>query len=274
MPRPSNCRHDHDQTQHRIDPDSGFIMTGITIEIGRVAVITIDRPEVRNAIGLDTMDALSSALDDIEQSNAGVLVVRGQGDRAFASGGDLNELASLRTIPQATEMAARMRGICDHIAAMPMPVIAALNGVAYGGGAELAVAADIRVAADDISIAFNQVSLAITPAWGGLERLCELVGRSRALFLATTGTRIDAEHAARWGLIEEVVPRPLFEPRWRELADKIAQSPRMVLEAIKRTADSTRLEISPEVANEAVARFAATWVAPEHWAAVDRLRGA
>ncbi|MEI7546984.1 MAG: enoyl-CoA hydratase/isomerase family protein [Actinomycetota bacterium] len=248
-------------------------MNGITIEIDRVAVITIDRPEVRNAISIDTMDELSSALDDVEQSDASVLVIRGQGDRAFASGGDLKELAKLRTIPEAAAMATHMRTICDRISTMPVPVIAALNGIAYGGGAELAVAADIRVAADDISLAFNQVTLAITPAWGGLERLCALVGPSRALFLATTGTRIDAEHAARWGLVEDIIPRPEFESRWRELADRMARSPRPVLEAIKRTVDSTRLEIGPVAANAAVQRFAATWVAPEHWEAVDRLRG-
>jgi len=248
-------------------------VSGIDVQFGRVTVITIDRPEVRNAISLDTMDELSSALDDIVTSQASVVVLRGQGDRAFASGGDLKELASLRTLPQAAEMATRMRTICDRIASMPMPVLAALNGVAYGGGAELAVAADFRVSADDISIAFNQVTLAITPAWGGLERLCALVGRSRALFLATTGTRLDAERAAQWGLLEEVVSRSYFDQRWRELAEHVARAPRSVLEAIKRTADSTRLEISSTVANEAVERFAATWVAAEHWEAVDRLRG-
>jgi enoyl-CoA hydratase len=246
-------------------------MSGISTSIDDVAVLTIDRPHVRNAIGLDTMDAMGVALDEIAASPARVLVIRGAGDGVFASGGDLKELAALRTIEQASAMARRMRTICDRIAALSIPVVAAMNGVAYGGGAELAVAADIRIGADDISIAFNQVTLAITPAWGGLERLCALVGPARALYLATTGTRIGADHAARWGLLEEVVPRASFDGRWYELASQIAASPRPVLEAIKQTANAPRPTVSTAMAQAAVERFASTWVAQEHWDAVDRL---
>ncbi|EUA07650.1 enoyl-CoA hydratase/isomerase family protein [Mycobacterium kansasii 732] len=103
-------------------------------------------------------------------------------------------------------MAKRMRAICDQLAAFPAPVIAALNGHAFGGGAEVAVAADIRIAADDIKIAFNQVELEIMPAWGGAERLAALVGKSRALLLAGTGTALDAAQAERIGLVDLVLP--------------------------------------------------------------------
>ncbi len=109
------------------------------------------------------MDQLEKAIDGAEGALA--LVIRGAGDRAFVSGGDLKELSSLRTTEQASAMAWRMRSICDRLADFPGPVIAALNGHALGGGAEVAVAADIRVAADDIKIGFNQVALAIMPAW-------------------------------------------------------------------------------------------------------------
>ena len=116
------------------------------------------------------------------------LVITGAGDKAFVSGGDLKELSALRTEAEASAMAWRMRTICDRIAGFPGPMIAALNGHALGGGAEVAVAADIRLAADDIKIGFNQVTLEIMPAWGGAERLAELVGRSQALLLAGTGS--------------------------------------------------------------------------------------
>src|SRR5882724_7712421 len=132
-----------------------------------VAVITINRPRSRNAIALDTMAALDKAID--AAAGAGCLVVTGAGDRAFVSGGDLKELAAIRTEDEAQAMALRMRGICDRIANFPAPVIAALNGHALGGGAEVAVSADIRVAADDITIGFTQATLAIMPAWGGAE---------------------------------------------------------------------------------------------------------
>ena len=105
--------------------------------------------------------------------------------------------------------------ICDRIAGFPAPTVAALNGHALGGGAEFAVAADIRLAADDIRIGFNQVTLAIMPAWGGAERLAKLVGRSRALLLAGTGTVLGAAEAERIGLIDRVLPRASFDEDWR-----------------------------------------------------------
>jgi enoyl-CoA hydratase len=134
-----------------------------------LAVVTIDRPHARNAISLETMDQLEKALDGADGAKA--LVLTGAGDRAFVSGGDLKELSALRTELEASSMAFRMRTICDRIARFPGPTIAALNGHALGGGAEFAVAADIRLAADDVKIGFNQVTLAIMPAWGGAERL-------------------------------------------------------------------------------------------------------
>lgn len=151
-------------------------MVDLEIDDG-LAVLTIDRPHARNAIALDTMDQLEKALD--AAAGAQALVITGAGDRAFVSGGDLKELSALRTEEDAAAMARRMRAICDQLADFPAPVVAALNGHAFGGGAEVAVAADIRVAADDIKIAFNQVALEIMPAWGGAERLAALVGQSR-----------------------------------------------------------------------------------------------
>src|SRR6201996_4527813 len=105
---------------------------------GGVAVLTVDRPAVRNAIGPATMDALESALDQVADA-ADVLVIRGGGDRAFVSGGDLKELAAIRTHEDAMAMARRMRGMLDRVAAFPIPVIAALNGHTLGGGAEVAI---------------------------------------------------------------------------------------------------------------------------------------
>ena len=104
-------------------------------------------------------------------------------------------------------------------------MIAALNGHAFGGGAEVAVAADIRVAADDIKIAFNQVELEIMPAWGGAERLAALVGKSRALLLAGTGTTLDAVEAERMGLVDVVLPRASFDEGWRSVARSLARHP-------------------------------------------------
>ena len=154
---------------------------------GAVAILTIDRPHARNAIGLGTMDELDAAFAGLAESDARCAVLTGAGDRAFVAGGDLRELESVTSEDFAVDMALRMRRTLDRIAGLPIPVICALNGAAIGGGAEVAVACDYRVAAHDARIGFTQVLLGVMPAWGGIERLCALVGRGRALYLLTTG---------------------------------------------------------------------------------------
>ena len=205
------------------------------------------------------MDQLEKALDGAE--GAAALALIGAGDRAFVSGGDLKELSALRTEAEASAMACRMRTICDRIAGFPGPTVAALNGHALGGGAEFAVAADIRLAADDIKIGFNQVTLAIMPAWGGAERLAKLVGRSRALLLAGTGTVLGAADAERIGLIDRVLPRASFDEDWRTIARALASRP---AGEIKRVIDGA-------TTTEAVAAFARLWVSDEHWQAADEI---
>jgi enoyl-CoA hydratase len=224
-----------------------------------LAVLTIDRPHARNAIALDTMDQLEKAID--AAAGAQALVIKGAGDKAFVSGGDLKELAALRTIEEATAMAKRMRSICDQLASFPAPVIAALNGHAFGGGAEVAVAADIRVAASDVKIAFNQVTLEIMPAWGGAERLAALVGKGRALLLAGSGKTVDAAEAERLGLVDVVLPRASFDEGWRSIATSLARQPAA---EIKRVISG----VSPD---EAIASFARLWVADAHWQAAERV---
>ena len=224
-----------------------------------LAVLTIDRPHARNAISLETMEQLEKALD--AAAGARTLVIKGAGDRAFVSGGDLKELSSLRTEEDAAAMAKRMRSICDQLAGFPAPVIAALNGHAFGGGAEVAVAADIRVAADDIKIAFNQVELEIMPAWGGAERLAGLVGKGRALLLAGTGTTVDAVEAHRIGLVDVVLPRSSFDQGWRSIATNLARHP----------ANEIKRVIRGVLPDEAIASFARLWVADAHWQAADRV---
>ncbi|HZU48499.1 MAG TPA: enoyl-CoA hydratase/isomerase family protein [Mycobacterium sp.] len=232
----------------------------VDVEFGQgLAVLTIDRPHARNAIALETMEQLEKALDAAEGASA--LVITGAGDRAFVSGGDLKELSSIRTEADAAAMARRMRTICDRLASFPAPVIAALNGHALGGGAEVAVAADIRIAADDIKIGFNQVALEIMPAWGGVERLAALVGKSKALLLAGTGTVMDAAEAERIGLVDVVLPRSSFDDGWRSLARSLANLPAA---EIKRVISG----VSPD---EAIASFARLWVADAHWQAAERV---
>ncbi len=245
---------------------------GVHVEVDSgVAVVTIDRPEVRNAIGFATADELGSALDRIERSEAAVLVLRGGGDRAFVSGGDLKELATIRSNDDAVAMSTRIRRLLDRIADFPVPVIAALNGHALGGGAEVAIAADIRVAADDIKIGFNQVALGIMPAWGGAERLAGVVGRSRALLAITTGELYEAERAERLGLIDVVVPRATFADGWQSLARRMAGSAPGTTRAVKSVVAAAVPASHPDLETDAARAFATLWTAEAHWTAVDAL---
>jgi len=236
---------------------------------GAVTVLTIDRPEARNAIARATMRELASALDEVEASPAHVLVVTGAGTRVFVAGGDLKELAAIRTHDDAAAMADTMRTVLDRFATLPVPVLAAVNGDAYGGGAEVAVACDIRIAADDVRCGFNQVALGIMPAWCGIERLTALVGRGRALMLMTTGRVLDAGAALDLGLFDEVVPREEFDARWREVAQAIACAPRDALVGIKAAQRAAFPSARPDLAAGAIDSFAKTWVADDHWRMVE-----
>jgi enoyl-CoA hydratase/carnithine racemase len=259
-----------DEAMPRFDGNS--CVGGVRVEIeGGVAVVTIDRPGVRNAIGFATIEALGTALDQIEKSSAAVLVVRGGGERAFVSGGDLKELQAIRTYEDALHMASRVRQVLDRLAAFPVPVVAALNGHALGGGAEVAIAADIRIAADDVKIGFNQVTLGIMPAWGGAERLAQTIGRSRALLAIATGELYDAPTAQRLGLVDIVVPRASFDQEWRALSRRMAASAPGTTRAVKSVIGAAVPSFHPELEAGATDAFARLWTADAHWAAVEAL---
>src|SRR5260221_13102990 len=147
-------------------------MRDLRLEVeGGVATLLIERPQARNAVATQSMRERDECLGSIQESGGRVLVIRGRGDPAFCAGGDLKELEHMRSETDAAEMAHAMRATLDRIPQLPLPVIAALNGDALGGGAELALACDFRVAARHARIGFAQVALGLIPAWGASERL-------------------------------------------------------------------------------------------------------
>jgi enoyl-CoA hydratase/carnithine racemase len=217
------------------------------------------------------MAELDQALDAVQAGHARILVIRGVGAKAFCSGGDLKELELMRSAAEAASMARRMRATLDRLPQLSIPVIAGLNGDALGGGAELAVACDFRVAASHARIGFAQVTLGIVPAWGATERLAELVGRARALHLLLGGQAISATDAWRVGLLEEVVPSEEFDTRLAEVARSIANAPPATIAGIKRSVDAVRPHRHPELAAGAIEAFANTWAHPAHWKALDTM---
>ena len=247
-------------------------MRDLVLEVTRgVATLSINRPKSRNALALQTMAELDEALDALKRARARGVGLRGGGPQAVCGGGGRNERAHKRSEADAASMARRMRTTLDRLPQLPIPVIAGLNGDAFGGGAELAVACDLRLAAAHARIGFAQVTLGLMPAWGASERLAALVGRGRALHLLLGGEAISAGEALRVGLVEEVAPSEKFDARLAELATSIAAVPVGAIAGIKRSVDSVRPHRNPELADATIEEFARTWAHPAHWKAVEKM---
>ncbi|MEP6751335.1 MAG: enoyl-CoA hydratase/isomerase family protein [Candidatus Dormiibacterota bacterium] len=239
--------------------------------VGGVAMLVIDRPGARNALALQTMDELDEALETVRLQRARVLVIRGAGEKAFCAGGDIKELEGMRSESEAAAMAHRMRATLDRIPQLAIPVIAGLNGDALGGGAELAIACDFRVAAEHARIGFPQITLGLMPAWGASERLASLIGRARALSVLLGGQPLAAAEALQLGLVEEVVPSAKLKGRLHDLAQAIAAAPPAAVAGIKSSVNAVRPHKNPELADTTVEAFARTWADPAHWEAVEKM---
>ncbi|GAC1414167.1 MAG: enoyl-CoA hydratase/isomerase family protein [Candidatus Velthaea sp.] len=236
-------------------------------DVGNVRTVTLDRPRVHNALSLQTIDEIGDAVRQVEVEGRSILIITGAGERTFCAGGDLVEFAGLKTREAAIEISLRMQRVSREMRRSSAVIIAAMNGDAYGGGMEFALGADIRIATVTARMAFYQITLGITPAWRGISRALDLIPRSRALMLLTTGERFDAEAARRWGLVDEVAPAGGALDAALELAAKIGAHSARAVRTIKRMVDATRDDEEPQLVREA-ADFAETWLSDEHWAAL------
>jgi enoyl-CoA hydratase len=201
-----------------------------------VAVITINRPEKRNALNIQTRQEGAAALDELrEDDGVRVVVFTGAGDKAFIAGADIGEFAGRTALTQRDVMLAR--SLFTAIDTFPKPVIAMINGYCLGGGCELALACDLRIASETASLGQPEINLGIIPGGGGTQRLTRLVGEGKAMELILTGDIIDAQTAFRLGLVNQVVPAADLLARTMELANRIAEkSPvalRLAKEAVK-----------------------------------------
>jgi enoyl-CoA hydratase/carnithine racemase len=192
------------------------ILTEVEEGIGK---ITINRPDVRNALNTQVLGDLRQALAEFRHDReVGVVVFTGAGERSFAAGADIGELRE-RTALDA--LASVMQGVYDEIEIFEKPTIAAVNGFALGGGCELAMACDIRIAAENGRFGLPETALSIIPAAGGTQRLARLVGKGRAIEMILTGRMIDAEEARGIGLVSRVVPQTQLMDAARETAGTI-----------------------------------------------------
>lgn len=208
-----------------------------SVDESGIAEVVLNRPEALNALNLDIFSELDSLFDELkENSQVRVVILTGEGNKAFAAGTDINMMKGL----QASEVAARGRLVFnaqEKIEKFPYPVIAAVNGVALGGGCEVAMSCDIRIASTTAKFGQPEITLGIIPGGGGTQRLARLIGISRAKELVYTGDIIDAQRAYEMGLVNKVVPLEDLMTEARKMAAKIAAKSLPILKLAKASVD-------------------------------------
>lgn len=206
----------------------------VTVE-NHIGQITINRPSKLNALNIATFQELHNAFEALESNNdVNVIIITGEGEKAFVAGADISEFANF-SVEEGAQLAAQGQELLfDFVENLKIPVIAAVNGFALGGGLELAMACHFRIASDNAKMGLPEVSLGVIPGYGGTQRLPQLIGKGRAMELIMTAGMIDAETAKNYGLVNHVVPQSELLEFTKSIAAKIIRnSPMAISKAIK-----------------------------------------
>lgn len=241
------------------------------VRSGGIAVITIDRAPVRNALDWATMDAFGAAVRALGADGAPGLravVVAGAGEQAFCAGGDQRALAGHESLADGERLAGGMTDALAGLEALPVPVIAAINGHALGGGAEIAVACDLRVVDAAVRFGMVQLRLGLTPGWGAGQRLMRLVGYGKALELFLRAEPLDAAELVALGLVAEVAPAGQALPAAMAWARRIAAADGATVRDVKALLRAGVERTPVDAASFERARFAARWAGEAHTAAL------
>ncbi len=199
---------------------------------GEIATVTINRPDALNALNVETLEAMGEAIAEANVGDARVLVLRGAGD-AFIAGADIKYMKDLSTI-EAQAWGELGHGVTDALERFSAPTVAVVDGYAFGGGCEMAMACDFRIGGESALIGNTEIDLGIIPGWGGTQRLPRLVGEETAKRMIYLGERLDAKTAEEEGLFGEVVPDGEIDERAAELAAELAAKPTFALRAAKQ----------------------------------------
>ncbi|WP_417455437.1 crotonase/enoyl-CoA hydratase family protein [Kiloniella sp.] len=232
---------------------------------GRVALLTLNRPDKLNALNYEMIDRLMVLLDGIEDNDhVQAVIITGAGDKAFSAGGDIHEFSqSIKLGPEIAvkEFVRRGQSMTGRLEAFRKPIIAAVNGIAFGGGCEITEAVHIAIASDQSVFAKPEINIGIPPTFGGTQRLPRLAGRKRALELLLTGDSFSVEHAYQMGLVNEIVPHEDLLASAYSMAERIIRhSPLAVsriITAVTRGINSTITE-GLQIESEQFARMAVT----------------
>lgn len=197
----------------------------ILVEVqDNIATITLNRPEAANAFSKQMLHNLQEILAEIKyDQNIRTVVITGAGEKVFCAGADLKERSTMSQV-EVKQTVSLIRQVVNDVEQLPMPVIAAINGAAFGGGLELALACDFRIAADTAKVGLTETSLAIIPGAGGTQRLSRLIGIGKAKELIYTARRVDAHEAKELGILEHVVPAEELLNKAKEIAERIAEN--------------------------------------------------
>lgn len=207
----------------------------VDVEIAdHVAVVTMNRPEALNAFNSEQLDRLGNVIRDVgNDATVRAVILTGAGERSFAAGADIKEMVSLSPA-EGLAFGRKGHALTNAIELLPQPVIAAVNGYAFGGGCEIAIACDIRLASDNARFAQPEVGLGIPPGWGGSQRLPRLIGPGFAAEMIYTGRQVEAVEALRIGLVNAIYPSDQLMPAAREMAARVAGSSPLAVRAAKR----------------------------------------
>jgi enoyl-CoA hydratase len=212
-----------------------------------VARITLARAEKLNALTVPMLEALDAACGQLEREpKVRAVVLHSENPKAFCSGADIAEWGALTPSEMWRAWTRIGHRIFDRLATLPQPTIAAIHGLALGGGLELALACDLRVAASNSTFALPEASVGAIPGWGGTKRLARLVGAGRAKHMIFRSARIDASTALAWGLVEEVVEPSLLSSRAHDIAQEIARRAPEAVQLAKQLVDSEAGGLSAE----------------------------
>jgi enoyl-CoA hydratase len=198
-----------------------------------IATITINRPEALNAFNADVINEILQALEDVKaDENVRVVVLTGAGEKAFSAGADIKAMKGMNAL-KARELSQMGEKLCTALENLEKPVIAAINGYALGGGLEVAMACDIRIASENARMGQTEINIGLIPGWGGTQRLTRLIGATKAKELIFTGKMIDAKTAEQLGLVNMVVPQDKFRETVHQFALELAQKAPVALKVAK-----------------------------------------
>ncbi len=200
---------------------------------GAVGIITIDRPRALNALNSEVLDDLNAVLDGVDLDSVRALVLTGAGEKSFVAGADIGEMSTL-TKEEGEAFGKKGNDIFRRIETFPIPVIAAVNGFALGGGNEIAMSCDIRICSDNALFGQPEVGLGITPGFGGTQRLARLVSPGMAKQIIFSNSNIKADEAYRIGLVNAVYPQEELLPAAKKLAARIAKQAPIAVRACKK----------------------------------------